>query len=62
MGKEGKSGAKTDDIDAFAIACWYFDKSDKDYLNIRVSANCLKSCAMPQINNPQNWCVYGLLI
>ncbi|WP_449420095.1 IS110 family transposase [Phormidium nigroviride] len=35
MGKEGKSGAKTDDIDAFAIACWYFDKSDKDYLNIR---------------------------
>ena len=35
MGKEGKSGAKTDDIDAFAIACWYFDKSDKDYLKIR---------------------------
>lgn len=37
MGKEGKSGAKTDDIDAFAIACWYFDKSESDYLKIRDS-------------------------
>ena len=35
MGKEGKSGAKTDDIDAFAIACWYFDKPDASYLKIR---------------------------
>ena len=35
MGKEGKSGAKTDDIDAFAIACWYFDKPDTSYLKIR---------------------------
>ncbi|MEG3840251.1 transposase [Microcoleus sp. herbarium14] len=35
MGKEGKSGAKTDDIDAFAIACWYFDKSETSYLKIR---------------------------
>jgi hypothetical protein len=32
MGKEGKSGAKTDDIDAFAIACWYFDKPETAYL------------------------------
>jgi hypothetical protein len=29
MGKEGKSGAKTDDIDAFAIACWYFGTNQK---------------------------------
>jgi hypothetical protein len=35
MGKEGKSGAKTDDIDAFAIACWYFDKAESSYLKIR---------------------------
>jgi hypothetical protein len=35
MGKEGKSGAKTDDIDAFAIACWYFDKAETSYLKIR---------------------------
>src|SRR6476661_5504579 len=35
MGKEGKSGAKTDDIDAFAIACWYFDKTETSYLKIR---------------------------
>lgn len=35
MGKEGKSGAKTDDIDAFAIACWYFDKPESSYLKIR---------------------------
>lgn len=35
MGKEGKSGAKTDDIDAFAIACWYFDKPQTSYLKIR---------------------------
>lgn len=35
MGKEGKSGAKTDDIDAFAIACWYFDKASDNYLKIR---------------------------
>ncbi|MEG4106738.1 IS110 family transposase [Microcoleus sp. S13_C5] len=35
MGKEGKSGAKTDDIDAFAIACWYFDKGPDSYLKIR---------------------------
>ncbi|MEG4328472.1 IS110 family transposase [Microcoleus sp. herbarium5] len=35
MGKEGKSGAKTDDIDAFAIACWYFDKGADSYLKIR---------------------------
>jgi hypothetical protein len=35
MGKEGKSGAKTDDIDAFAIACWYFDKPETSYLKIR---------------------------
>jgi hypothetical protein len=35
MGKEGKSGAKTDDIDAFAIACWYFDKTEANYLKIR---------------------------
>ena len=37
MGKEGKSGAKTDDIDTFAIACWYFDKPDTSYLKIRDS-------------------------
>jgi len=37
MGKEGKSGAKTDDIDAFAIACWYFDKPETAYLKIRDS-------------------------
>ncbi len=37
MGKEGKSGAKTDDIDAFAIACWYFDKTEASYLKIRDS-------------------------
>jgi hypothetical protein len=37
MGKEGKSGAKTDDIDAFAIACWYFDKPETSYLKIRDS-------------------------
>jgi hypothetical protein len=35
MGKEGKSGAKTDDIDAFAIACWYFDKPETSYLKVR---------------------------
>ena len=35
MGKKGKSGAKTDDIDAFAIACWYFDKPETSYLKIR---------------------------
>jgi hypothetical protein len=35
MGKEGKSESKTDDIDAFAIACWYFDKPETSYLKIR---------------------------
>jgi hypothetical protein len=35
MGKDGKSGAKTDDIDAFAIACWYFDKPESSYLKVR---------------------------
>jgi len=35
MGKEGKSGAKTDDIDAFAIACWFWDKPETSYLKIR---------------------------
>jgi len=35
MKQEGKSGAKTDDIDAFAIACWYFDKPETSYLKIR---------------------------
>ena len=35
MGKEGKSGAKTDEIDAFAIACWYYDKPKTSYLRIR---------------------------
>ena len=37
MGKEGKSGTKTDDIDAFAIACWYFDKPETACLKIRDS-------------------------
>ena len=46
MGKEN-SGAKTDDIDAFAIACWYFDKSDKDYLKIRD----------PLVNQAQSICL-----
>lgn len=35
MKSEGKSSAKTDDIDAFAIACWYFDKEERDYIRIR---------------------------
>jgi hypothetical protein len=35
MNSEGKSSAKTDDIDAFAIACYYFDKEDSDYIKVR---------------------------
>lgn len=35
MGKEGNSDAKTDEIDAFAIACYFYDKEDRDYLRVR---------------------------
>jgi len=58
LGKEGKSGAKTDDIDAYAIACWYYFKSDKDYLNIRdplvsqIKSICLRLEHLNRIQNP----------
>lgn len=58
MGKEGKSGAKTDDIDAFAIACWYFDKKSSDYLKIRdplvgqVKRICLRIEHLNRMQNP----------
>lgn len=58
MGKEGKSGAKTDDIDAFAIACWYFDKSETSYLKIRdplvsqIKRICLRLEHLNRLQNP----------
>jgi hypothetical protein len=58
MGKEGKSGAKTDDIDAFAIACWYFDKSETSYLKIRdplvsqIKSICLRVEHLNRVQNP----------
>jgi hypothetical protein len=58
MGKEGKSGAKTDDIDAFAIACWYFDKSETSYLKIRdplisqIKSICLRVEHLNPVQNP----------
>src|SRR6476469_6369161 len=58
LGKEGKSGAKTDDIDAYAIACWYFYKGDKDYLKVRdplvsqIKSICLRIEHLNRIQNP----------
>lgn len=58
MKAEGKSSAKTDDIDAFAIACWYFDKEDRDYLRIRspiisrIKHICLRLEHLNRIQNP----------
>ncbi|MEG4117302.1 transposase [Microcoleus sp. N9_B4] len=58
MGKEGKSGAKTDDIDAFAIACWYFDKELDSYLKIRdplvsrIKHVCLRLEHLNRVQNP----------
>jgi len=58
MGKEGKSGAKTDDIDAFAIACWYFDKPETSYLKIRdplvsqIKSICLRVEHLNRVQNP----------
>ncbi|WP_293335154.1 transposase [Microcoleus sp. CAWBG58] len=58
MGKEGKSGAKTDDIDAFAIACWYFDKPKSSYLKIRdplvsqVKQICLRIEHLNRVQSP----------
>ena len=58
MGKEGKSGAKTDDIDAFAIACWYFDKAETSYLKIRdplvsqIKRICLRLEHLNRVQNP----------
>lgn len=58
MGKEGKSGAKTDDIDAFAIACWYFDKSETSYLKIRdplvthIKRTCLRLEHLNRVQSP----------
>jgi hypothetical protein len=58
MGKEGKSGAKTDDIDAFAIACWYFDKPEASYLKIRdflvsqIKQICLRIEHLNRIQSP----------
>lgn len=58
LNKEGKSGAKTDDIDAYAIACWYFYKSQKDYLNVRdplvnqIKSICLRLEHLNRIQNP----------
>jgi hypothetical protein len=58
MGKEGKSGAKTDDIDAFAIACWYFDKPETSYLKIRdplvsrIKHICLRSDLLNRLQTP----------
>jgi len=58
MGKEGKSGAKTDDIDAFAIACWYFDKPETSYLKIRdtlvnqIKSICLRIEHLNRLHTP----------
>jgi len=58
LGKDGKSGAKTDDIDAYAIACWYFWKTDRDYLKIRcavigkIKYICLRLEHLNRIQNP----------
>ena len=58
MGKEGKSGAKTDEIDAFAIACWYFDKAECSYLKIRdplvthIKRTCLRLEHLNRVQNP----------
>ena len=58
MGKEGKSGAKTDEIDAFAIACWYFDKSGTSYLKIRdplvthIKRTCLRLEHLNRVQSP----------
>jgi Transposase len=58
MGKEGKSDAKTDDIDAFAIACYFYDKQDRDYLKVRepiigqIKYLCLRLEHLNRIQNP----------
>jgi GTPase SAR1 family protein len=58
MEKEGKSGAKTDEIDAFAIACWYFDKPEASYLKIRdplvsqIKRICLRLEHLNRVQNP----------
>jgi len=58
MGKEGKSGVKTDDIDAFAIACWYFDKPETSYLKIRdalvsqIKGICLRLEHLNRVQSP----------
>lgn len=58
LGKDGKSGAKTDDIDAFAIACWYFDKPDTAYLKVRdpvvaqIKTICLRIEHLNRLQNP----------
>jgi hypothetical protein len=58
MGKEGKSGAKTDDIDAFAIACWFWDKPETSYLKIRdslvseIKRICLRLEHLNRVQNP----------
>ncbi len=58
MGKEGPSDAKTDEIDAFAIACYFYDKSDRDYLRVRepiigrIKYICLRLEHLNRIQNP----------
>ncbi|MEK0183063.1 IS110 family transposase [Microcoleus anatoxicus] len=58
LGKDGKSGAKTDDIDAFAIACWYFDKPETAYLKVRapvvvqIKGICLRIEHLNRLQNP----------
>jgi hypothetical protein len=58
MGKEGNSDAKTDDIDAFAIACYFYDKQDRDYLKVRepivgqIKYICLRLEHLNRIQNP----------
>jgi len=58
MGKEGNSDAKTDEIDAFAIACYFYDKQDRDYLKVRepivgqIKYICLRLEHLNRIQNP----------
>ena len=58
MGKEGNSDAKTDEIDAFAIACYFYDKQDRDYLKVRepiigqVKYICLRLEHLNRLQNP----------
>jgi hypothetical protein len=58
MAKEGNSDAKTDEIDAFAIACYFYDKQDRDYLKVRepivgqIKYICLRLEHLNRIQNP----------